>query len=196
MSTFREILERSRIDQKDVLAIRHTPRPFEKPLKTRIVEIAGKRPDLFNAYQQTQSRTVEPRMLKAQFVASFIGGPGFLSLFVGLYRNHAATPLTREEYWQIQLNVELGAHGVRGLADDDPRNVILWFDLVLMTFLQDCQGRLVVNWPRPAQQWTRFCDSPKADMPVAGFFASSVLGQTKVDWSEMDPPDAICRRAC
>jgi hypothetical protein len=48
--------------------------------------LAADRPDLFNAYQQTQGRKVEKAMTKAGYVASFIGHEPGKALFVGLYK--------------------------------------------------------------------------------------------------------------
>ena len=57
----------------DVLVLRHTPAHRDGELKVFLPTIAAEQPELFNAYQQTQNKAVEGKMLKAKYVASFIG---------------------------------------------------------------------------------------------------------------------------
>jgi hypothetical protein len=59
------------LDAKRVLVLRH--RPKELALRRVLPWLAAERPDLFNAYQQFQSESVEAAMQKAGYVASFVG---------------------------------------------------------------------------------------------------------------------------
>ena len=58
------------IDPQHVLVFRH--RPFETELNRVLPWLAAEKPDVFNAYQQTQSEKVEKAMLSATHIASFI----------------------------------------------------------------------------------------------------------------------------
>lgn len=78
----RDLLVRENIDPKTVLVLRHTPPP---KLAAELPRLAMEEPDVFNAYQQTQTRKVEREMQAAKYVAAFIGEDGNKALFVGLY---------------------------------------------------------------------------------------------------------------
>ena len=58
-------------DPTQVIVFRHQPQ--EPQLRKVLPWLAADKPDLFNAYQQTQVPRVEKAMLKARYVASFIG---------------------------------------------------------------------------------------------------------------------------
>jgi len=71
------------IDPRTVLVMRH--RPFEPELRKVLPWLAAEKPDVFNAYQQTQGEKLEKAMLGAKHVASFIGHEPGKAVFVGLY---------------------------------------------------------------------------------------------------------------
>ena len=48
-------------------------------------------------------------MVKADFVASFIGHEAGKALFIGLYRRGQWRPLTLDEYWRLPANIEMRA---------------------------------------------------------------------------------------
>ena len=106
------------IDPKTVLVLRHSPK--EGKLKKELLRLAVEKPEVFNAYQQTQTKQVEKEMTRADYVASFIGHEPAKALFVGLYTVKKFRPITPKEYWQIPANVELKAFGVKGLTEDSP----------------------------------------------------------------------------
>ena len=103
---FNNLLAEQKINPADVLVLRHTPRPADGKLKEVLPWLAAIRPDVFNAYQQTQGRRVEKMMLRAKFVASFIGlekrqgSVEHAAVFVGLYKVGENTPLTYNEFWE------------------------------------------------------------------------------------------------
>jgi hypothetical protein len=68
---FNDLLLKKGIDPRQVLVLRH--RPSEPKLNRVFPRVAAERPDIFNAYQQTQTIRVEGAMKRARFVASFIG---------------------------------------------------------------------------------------------------------------------------
>ena len=69
-----DLLAQEGIDPKDVMVFRH--RPKERKLRNVFSWLVDENHALFNAYQQTQGKTVEKAMLRAKFVASFIGQEG------------------------------------------------------------------------------------------------------------------------
>lgn len=72
--------------------VRHTP--FEAPLRRILPWLAAERPDVFNAYQQSQNPAAEKALQKAHYLASFIGLDRGLALFVGLYKQSGSKPIT------------------------------------------------------------------------------------------------------
>jgi hypothetical protein len=65
---FNDILVKQGIDNASVLVFRHTPE--EGKLREVFPWLADEHPNVFNAYQSTQTRKVEAAMLKAKYVAS------------------------------------------------------------------------------------------------------------------------------
>lgn len=104
-----DLLKGKGINPESVLVFRH--RPTEPPLYKVLPWLAAEKPDIFNAYQQTQGEKVEKAMTSASYVASFIGHAAGKALFIGLYSIDGSKPLTREDYWQIPANVVAGAWG-------------------------------------------------------------------------------------
>jgi hypothetical protein len=86
---FNDLLTKHNIDLNGVLVFRHTP--WEREFRKVLPWLAIEKPHFFNAYQQTQDKKVEAAMLKARYVASFIGsdkrkGGEDIGVFVGLYK--------------------------------------------------------------------------------------------------------------
>ena len=115
------------IDPQHVLVLRHRPR--EPQLNKVLPWLAAEEPDLFNAYQQSQSEKVEQAMKRAQHVASFIGHEAGKALFVGLYSVKGSIPITREQFWEIPANIKLKSLGMNGFTEESPRSSCLWFDI-------------------------------------------------------------------
>src|SRR4051812_21536424 len=100
------MLRESGIDPKRALVLRHTP--HEPKLKQHLPSLVAERPDLFNAYQQTQQGVaVEGSFTRADYIVSFIGHKSKQAVFVGLYQKMGSTELTREEYWRMDAYQEL-----------------------------------------------------------------------------------------
>jgi hypothetical protein len=73
------------INPQHVLVLRHRPR--EPKLNKVLPWLAAEKPDVFNAYQQTQGAKLERTMHKlvgTGYVASFIGHEPGKALFVGM----------------------------------------------------------------------------------------------------------------
>ncbi|HEV3469033.1 MAG TPA: GIY-YIG nuclease family protein [Pyrinomonadaceae bacterium] len=172
------------IAPRNVLVFRH--RPNEPALNKALPWLAADRPDVFNAYQQTQGVRVE-RAMQAMtgtgYVASFIGREPGKALFVGLYSIGGAKPLNREEFWQVPAYAELKELGMRGFADERPQASVLWFDLTLTDFYAHWKGKLIVGWPPPERQWWRRAHSN--EFPVVAVLEDSALDAAMPEWDEI-----------
>ena len=81
-----DLLKGKGIDPQHVLVLRH--RPNEPELNKILPWLAAEKPDVFNAYQQTQGERVERAMQAMKgfgYVASFLGREPGKALFVGLW---------------------------------------------------------------------------------------------------------------
>jgi hypothetical protein len=180
-----DLLKGEGIDPERVLVLRH--RPNEPELNRRLPWLAVERPDLFNAYQQTQGMRVE-RAMQAMagtgYVASFIGIDPGKAVFVGLYSIGESKPLSREEFWQVPAYVELKPFGMRGFADEHPEGCVLWFDLTLKDFYSHWKGRLVVGWPPPERSWWR--RAHRNEIPVVAILEDSAFDAEPPKWNEIE----------
>jgi hypothetical protein len=175
------LLERD-IDPRCVLVLRH--RPHEPELNKVISWLAAERPDVFNAYQQTQGERVERAMQKlagSGSVASFIGHEPGKALFVGLYSLGKSKPLTREKYWRVPALKQLNALGMRGLTK---RSSCLWFDLVPTDFYSHWKGKLIIQWPGKELSWWR--RAHQNEFPVHAILEDSALDAAMPEWNAMN----------
>jgi hypothetical protein len=179
-----DLLRGKGIDPQKVLVLRHRPRETE--LNKVLPWLAAEKPDLFNAYQQSQSERVENAMKSATYVASFIGREAGKALFVGLYEVKSSRPITREEFWQMPANIELKKFGMNGLTEEQPRSSILWFDLVLTDFYAHWKGKLIVRWPGKEISWWRWAQNPKNEMPVLAILEENALDAAMPQWRLID----------
>ena len=62
----KDILIKHDIDPKVVLVLRHRPR--EPRLREVLPRLAAEKPQIYNAYQQTQTPNVEKAMTRAEYV--------------------------------------------------------------------------------------------------------------------------------
>lgn len=172
------------IEPEHVLVLRHRPR--EPELNKVLPWLAAERPDLFNAYQQTQRERLEKvmnAMTGAGYVASFIGREPGKALFVGLYSIVASRPLTYEEFWQVPAYVEMEAFGIKGWTREERRNTILWFDLALTDFYASWKGKLIAGWPPPERSWWR--RAHRNEFPVLAVLEDSALDTAMPEWDEI-----------
>jgi hypothetical protein len=172
------------IDPQRVLVLRH--RPLEPELNKVLPWLAAESPDVFNAYQQTQTEQVERAMKRAIHVAAFIGHEPAKALFVGLYSVKGSKPITPKEYWEIPANVELRSFGHEGFTEGSSRSSILWFDLVLTDFYAQWKGKLVVGWPPLDRNWYRWAHKPNNEMPVLAILEESALDAAMPEWDAID----------
>jgi len=180
----KDLLLEKNIDPQHVLVLRH--RPLEPELNKVLPWLAAERPDVFNAYQQSQTKQVEGEMTRAAYVAAFIGHEPGKALFVGLYSVEGWKPITPKEYWQIPANVELRSFGQEGFTEESSRSSILWFDLALTDFYAHWKSKLIVRWPPLDKNWHRWAYKPKNEMPVLAIVEESALDAAMPEWDAID----------
>ncbi len=173
------------IDPQRVIILRH--RPHEPELNKVLPWLAAEKPDLFNAYQQTQGEKLEKAMKLLEgsgYIASFIGHKPEKAIFIGLYSIGVSKTLTREEYWKIPAFIELkDKYGMQGFTADEPRTSLLWFDLTPTGFYDSWKGKLVVSWPPPERSWWR--RAHRNDMPILAILEDSALDANMPEWDEI-----------
>ena len=179
-----DLLQSENFDPKQVLVLRH--RPQEAELKKWLPWLAAEKPDVFNAYQQTQGEKLQKVMQGLTgmgYVASFIGHKPGKALFVGLYAIASSMPITYEEYWEIPANVELQAYRQEDTSKADWPSSLLWFDLVLTNFCELWKGKLIVNWPPPELSWWR--RAHRNELNVHAILEDSALVARRPEWDEI-----------
>ena len=144
---------------------------------------AEKKPEVFNAYQQTQTEQAERAMTTARYVASFIGSDAGKAVFVGLYSIGESKPLTFEQYWRVPAYVEMKAYEMKGF-DPSVRSTVLWFDLILTDFYAEWKGKLIVGWPPPERSWWR--RAHRNEIKVLAVLEESAFDSAMPEWEEMD----------
>lgn len=178
-----DLLENRGMDPRHVIVLRH--RPSEPGLNKVLPWLAAEKPDVFNAYQQTQGEKLEKSMLGLSglgYVASFIAyGPG-KALFVGLYMIGKTKPLTPAQYWRIPAYKEMKSFGMRGFTGEK-RSSVLWFDLVPADLLATWKGKLIVGWPPPERSWWR--RAHRNTMPVLSILEESAFDAAMPEWDEI-----------
>ena len=179
------LLKSKGINPHEVVVMRH--RPPEPKLAKVIGWLAAEKPDVFNAYQQTQDAKVEKAMLELVgrgYVASFIAHGSGKALFIGLYNIGKTTPLTFDEYWKVPAYAELKEFDMQGFVPEAGRETILWFDMVLTEHFADWKGKLVVCWPPPDIAWFRRAE--RNVMPVIAINEESLLEAAMPEWDAIN----------
>ena len=181
----KDLLLSKGIDPQRVLVLRHRPR---EPELTKVLPwLAAEKPEVFNAYQQSQTKAVEAGMKRAKYVAAFIGHEPRKALFVGLYAVKGSKPLTPKQYGEIPENGALEKFGHEGFTGQSSRSTILWFDLVLTDFYCQWKGKLVVRWPPLDMNWHRWAHKPNNEMPILAILEDSGLDSAMPEWDDIDP---------
>ncbi|WFU46094.1 GIY-YIG nuclease family protein (plasmid) [Bradyrhizobium sp. CB82] len=144
--------------------------------------LAADKPELFNAYQQTQGAALEKSMSSASYVASFIGHEPGKALYVGLYKIGKTKPLTVAQFLKVPEKIELIKLGMK--VPSGKRPSCLWFDLKLMDFYSEWKGRLIVDWPPPERSWWR--RAHQNIMPVHAILEDGALDTAMKRWDELD----------
>ena len=160
---------------------RHSP--LEPGLRKVLPWLAVERPEVFNAYQQTQRERVEKALMRASFVASFIGHEPGKAVFVGLYTVGSSRPLTPVQYAAVPEHKVLRSFGQESFAGTKERPTVLFFDLVQTEFYAPWRGRLVVNWPPPERAWWRWAS--QNEIPVNAVLEESALSAAMPRWDQI-----------
>jgi hypothetical protein len=176
--TLNDLLTAKQIPLNQTLVLRH--RPTEPELRKVLPWLAAEKPDVFNAYQQTQGERVEKAMGAAKYVASCIGHEPGKALFIGLYTVEGDRPLTYKQYWEVPAYKEMKEFGMKGFSTDEGRPHVLWFDLQLTDFYAEWKGKLIVSWPPPELAWFRWAH--RNEMAVHAVLEESLLDKAMPDW--------------
>lgn len=177
---FNDLLIKQHIDSADVLVLRHTPRrDVDGNLRKVLPWLAADHPDIFNAYQSTQSAKVEAEMLRSKYVASFIGLEKRKAVFVGLYKVGKHRTMEFRDFWRVPAYQKLKENGMRGFVKGT-RPSVEWFDLKITNFYKQWKGKLIIEWPSPMIKFSRFAS--KAEFPIHAIVEDSVLHKAMPDW--------------
>ena len=180
-----DLLLGNNIDPKHVLVFRH--RPPEPDLNKVLPWLAAERPEMFNAYQQTQREKLEKTMQKMMgygYVASFIGHNPGQALFVGLYSIVSSKPLTHKEFWKVPAFIEMREKfGLRWWHTREPiRTSVLWFNLELTDFYAHWKGKLIVGWAPPERSWWR--RAHRNEIPVTAVLEDNAFNSAMPKWDD------------
>jgi hypothetical protein len=178
---FNSLLRTASIDPSEVLVLRH--RPTEPELRKVLPWLAEDRPEVYNAYQQTQGRKVENAFLKAKYVASFIGHVPGKALFIGLYGIGQFKSLSYEQYWKVPEYKYLKTFGMIGFSENAPRSSVLYFDLPIKDFYKEWKGKLVVGWPPPERSWWR--RAHRNALTIEAIHEKSLLAAAMPGWRDI-----------
>lgn len=181
---FNDMLINKGLNPERVLVLRH--RPAEPELHRVLPWLAAEKPEVFNAYQQTQGWRLEGAMVDmvgSGFIASFIGHEPGKALFIGLYSIGKTTPLTVKQYWQVPAYIEMKAFGMKGF-NGEKRDSLLWFDLTPEDIFSSWKGKLVIEWPAPERSWWR--RAHRNEMPILSIHQESVLDAAMPEWDKIN----------
>ena len=178
-----DLLRAKDINPEEVLVFRHVPK--EPQLKKVLPWLAAEKPELFNAYQQTQGEKLEKVMAsgKPRYVASFIGHTPGSALFVGLYSIGGSQQLTVDEFWAMPSHIALKEFGLDGLTNVGGRDRCLFFDLSLSDLYAEWKGKLIVCWPPPEISWWRWASN--GEFSVHAILEHSAFDKGMPKWDEI-----------
>lgn len=174
-----DLLLKEEVPPKEVMVMRH--RPTEPELRKVLPWLAADRPEIFNAYQQTQTKTAEQALVKSKYLASFIGHEPGKAVFVGLYKVGKCRPLSLCEYQAIPAYAELKLWGHVGFQGLRPE--ILWFDLDQLDFHSAWKGKLIVRCPPPERSWWRWAD--RNEIFIDAILDESQFASAIPEWDEL-----------
>ncbi|MEB1550632.1 hypothetical protein VDQ94_17360 [Xanthomonas campestris pv. campestris] len=100
-----DLLEKAGISPGEVMVMRH--RPTEPQLRAVFAWLATEQHELYKAYQSNHGEVVEKALIKARYLASFIGHAPGRAVFVGLYEVAGYSTVTSTEFWSLLGNARL-----------------------------------------------------------------------------------------
>lgn len=179
MLDFKSLLAQVDVDPGQTLIVRHAP--VEKSLKRVLPWLVVDQPALWLAYQQIQWSSLEKAMIKARYIASFIGQDPSKGTFAGIYRIGGHRVLDHTGYQSFPGNAELEALGMTGRQPD--MGDCLAFELEQLDHWREWVGRLTVRWPQPNQNWWRWAS--RATFPVETIEAESRFVRGMPRWQDV-----------
>ena len=177
MLDFRTLLEAGGLDPQEVLLIRHTAR--EPRLQAVLPWLAAERHELFLNYQRIQWRAAERFMMKARYVAAFIGIEPHEAVFAGISRVVGREVCDAAAYAAFPGNAELIDFG---MASDRPDEPFVAFDLEEQPLHREWLGKLVVSWSA-GRSWARWAN--RNSFPVAQIARDSLFVGAMPDWRDL-----------
>ena len=172
---FSHILQEANIDPATTLCMRH--KPIEKELRRAFKWLAVGQPEVFNAYQSTQKPREEKQLLRAEYLAAFIGDRPGRAVFVGLYKNEGSHQTTFADRQKIKAWRDLVGYGFPNHRDKK-----LWFDLKLMNQLYNWSGKLMTEWTGE-RSWSRWAS--KLPLEVLAITEESLFAEEMPNWRRL-----------
>ncbi len=170
--------------KKKVLVMRHTPQ--EPELRKALPWLAAERPEVFNAYQQTQQPKVEKMLKGADYLVSCIGfrGKPTEALFIGVYKVDGYKLRSRDEL--LNSSAELTLQELAGKEFFSTVHDILWFDLKIDdSVYPEWKGKLIIKWSAP-KAFAQWCDPKKPDrFSVKAILEESTLDKEMPEWNAL-----------
>jgi hypothetical protein len=167
------LLSEKRIDPAKTLVMRHSP---QRPSFARIAPwLITERPDVFNAYQQTQYPKVEKQLLRADYLASFYGHEAGKAVFVGIYKMAGSNVLPMAKLKKIRAYSEFLKHWGRAEQTE-----YRWFDLRLTKHFSDWKAKLVIKWRPPEIAWSRWASDNCFE--VLSIAEENIFDKEQLDW--------------
>ena len=180
-----DLLRIEDIDPRLVIVLRH--KPPEPTIRKTLPWLAAERHDVFNTYQQTQTKRLEQAMEKLTgrgYIASFIAQETGSAVFAGLYAIKSSKPITNEQLFRKPAYKELISMGMfRWPNTKKTRSSLQWFDLVLTDFYKKWKGRLVVEWPPQVRAWWR--RAHRSDMQIHSILEESAFDTAMPNWDKI-----------
>ncbi len=177
MLIFNELLQKVGIEPGNAILMRHSPTDsMSMPI---LLSLANDRPEIFNAFQQTQKEREQGQLQRAGYVASFIGQKPGSATFVGLYKNAGSRVVKADDYWNVPGHAALKGLGMTGPGQNDS----LIFDLQLLPALSQWKGKLIIEWSIPARPWVRL--APNNPFEVQAILEESLLAKAMPAWDEL-----------
>ena len=176
--TLADLLLKNNLAPDSTLVLRHSP--TERSLREVFTMLVTRQHDTFNTYQSVQTLKVERQMDRATHVAAFYGLPNELAIFVGLYEQRGSRTITQADFEAMPTYQALVGFGMGEATGDRP--TMLHFDLQEMEQFKHLQGRLVVRWPKPPVQWSRWADR---HFPIHAIHDENLLQESMGAWDEI-----------
>ncbi len=189
LMNFKDMLQKQGINPENVIVCRHCPR--EPGLKKVFPWLVIEKPDIFNAYQQTQSgikvENAFESLVGYGYVAAFWGHEPSKAVFIGLYSIDSSKTLTSETFMEIPAYKEIEKFGGKRWFTEEferDRPTVRWFELVLTDFYSHWKGKLIITWPPPERSWWR--RAHKNDLLVLSVHEESVLDAKMPEWRDIN----------